>query len=163
MSFVSSVESINHSPYDTFKFEEVGDKVTIYAVNVGERSGEHGDFKVMEAVKWNPEAENYEELEQSLKLISFPLKTWLMNAVNDNKLEVGKFYTIELTAKRDTKYTCPKTGGQKKTKSDNFKIDRLRVDDAEAVRIIKSIAPGVAKVTSEPVETDAPSVARPRV
>lgn len=163
MSFVSSVESVNNSPYETFKFEEVGDKVTIYAVNVGERSGEHGDFKVMEAVKWNPEAKNYEELEKSLKLISFTLKTWLMNAVNDNKLEVGKFYTIELTAKRDTKYTCPKTGGQKKTKSDNFKIDRLGVSDAEAVRIIKSIAPSVAKVTSEPVETEAPAVARPRV
>lgn len=163
MSFVSSVECVNNSPYDTFKFEEVGDKVTIYAVNVGERSGEHGDFKVMEAVKWNPEAKNYEELEQSLKLISFPLKTWLMNAVNVDKLEVGKFYTIELTAKRDTKYTCPKTGGQKKTKSDNFSISRLGVDDAEAVRIIKSIAPSVAKVTSEPVETAAPSVARPRV
>lgn len=163
MSFVSSVESVNNSPYKTFKFEEVGDKVTIYAVNVGERSGEHGDFKVMEAVKWNPEAKNYEELEKSLELISFTLKTWLMNAVNDNKLEVGKFYTIEFTARRDTKYTCPKTGGQKKTKSDNFKIDRLGVSDAEAVRIIKSIAPSVAKVTSEPVETDAPTVARPRV
>lgn len=163
MSFVSSVESVNHSPYETFKFNEVGDKVTIYAVNIADRSGEHGDFKVMEAVKWNPDAENYEELEESLKLISFSLKTWLKNAVKDNKLEVGKFYTIKLTAKRDTKYICPNTGGQKKTKSDNFKIDRLRVSDAEAVRIIKSIAPAVAKVTSEPVETESPAVARPRV
>lgn len=163
MSFVNSVESVNNSPYETFKFEEVGDKVTIYAVNVGERSGEHGDFKVMEAVKWDPEAKNYEELKESLKLISFPLKTWLMNAVNDNKLEVGKLYTIELTVKRDTKYTCPKSGGQKKTKSDNFKIDRLGVSDAEALRIIKSAAPNVAKVTLEPADTESPAVARPRL
>lgn len=162
MSFVSSVESVNQSPYEAFKFEEVGDSVTIYAVNIGERNGEHGEFKVMEAVQWNPEAKNYEELEESLKLISFPLKTWLSNAVTDKKLELGKFYTITLSLKRDMKYT-DKNGGSKKAKSDNFKIDRLGISDEKAKEIIKSYAPNIAKVEVEPEDTQAPQTARPRL
>lgn len=163
MSFVSSEQTLNNSPYETFKFEEVGDTLTFYAVNIGERSGEHGDFKVMEVVQWNKDAKTYDELKDSLKLVSFALKTWLSNAVDQNLLLPGGFYTITLTAKRDTKYTCKKTGGQKKTKSDNFKIDRLGLSDTEAINIIKSFAPNIAVVTTETIETEAPVVARPRV
>lgn len=162
MGFVSAVESVNQSPYEAFKFEEVGDSVTIYAVNIGERSGEHGVFQVMEAVQWNPDANNYEELEKSLKLISFPLKTWLRNAVKDKKLELGKFYTITLSLKRDMKYS-DKNGGSKKAKSDNFNIGRLRIQDEKAKEIIKSFAPGIAKVEEEECDTQAPQTARPRL
>lgn len=159
MSFVTARESVKQSPYEAVKFEEVGDSVTIYAVNVGERNGGFGEFQVMEAVQWNPDAESYEELEESLKLISFPLKTWLKNDVKNKKLEIGKFYTITLHLKRDMKYI--KDGVSKKAKSDNFEVIRLAVDE-KAKEIIKSFAPDIAKVEVE-VESEAPQTARPRL
>ena len=115
-------EVTSYTDYTPFKFEAVGDNITMLISKVEKVNGENGEFQVVKGVAFEVK-NSEEECLQSAYLGSFVAKAVIKKALQDNKMIVGEVYTIQLTDK-DVK---AKTGGRK---YDNFKILKLIVPDS---------------------------------
>lgn len=163
MSLFGELETTK-SPYETFKFEVEGDFVDILPIAVGTRNGTHGEFKVLECVSFNRETEDIEEVKKSCKLISFPLKTWLMNAVDSGDISIGTCCRVKLTLKRGGKFIDKKTNAQRIAKSDNFEIKSFKILDDKTRQIIESFVPasGFKPYNEVDEDTAEPEVVEPK-
>ena len=115
-------EVTSYTDYTPFKFQAVGDNITMLISKLEEVNGENGKFQVVKGVAFEVK-DSEEAMIKTAYLGSFVAKAVIKKALQDNKMIVGEVYTIQLTDK-DVK---AKTGGRK---YDNFKILKLHVPDS---------------------------------
>ena len=143
MSFVNGAEEVvGNSPYENYKFEDVGQAVTGLFVGVEERnSREYGDFVVVLFVSFDASAKDIPSAVASAKLLSIPFATVLLNKYQGGALARGECYTIEMVLAKGDKYENSKTGKQEKAKANHFKILHLSVPD-EGIAALEALVPG---------------------
>ena len=115
-------EVTSYTDYTPFKFQAVGDNITMLISKLEEVNGENGKFQVVKGVAFEVK-DSEEAMIKTAYLGSFVAKAVIKKALEDKKVIPGEVYTIQLTDK-DVK---AKTGGRK---YDNFKILKLLVPDS---------------------------------
>jgi len=163
MSFIQSQEEVKgSSPFQEFKFEEVGDKITFVFVGKNKRnSSEWGEFPVAEVVAFNPEAKSIDAAVESAELKSFVLTTVLNNQVDNGLIVPGEAYTVEFVMDKGDKYTDKKTGKQARAKAKHFKVVRLGVP-TEAIQKLMALVPSAVVKSETVVEEPAPQADTPK-
>ena len=132
--FIQAEEKVGNSPYAQFKFEKVGDSVTLLFMGLGDAtSPEYGDFTVIQGLQFDPEASSIEEAVKSAKLISFPNQTVIQNRIQNGAMRTKEAYKITLQWKKGDKYD----NGKKVCKSNGYEILHLVLSDEAKQALIK--------------------------
>lgn len=121
VQFGEKLESSAYSIYTTFKFEEVGDSITMLVTETGSGESKYGKFKTLCGVSFNADAQNIQEAIGSIQLHSFVMSTVISNLFDSGKLCIGSVYNFKFHSERGTKYT-DKHGKEKKTESNHFEV-----------------------------------------
>lgn len=115
-------EVSGYTDYTPFKFQSVGDNITMLVTKFEKVNGENGEFQVVKGVAFEVK-DSEEACAASAYLGSFVAKAVIKKAIEDKKVITGEVYTFQLTEK-DVK---AKTGGRK---YDKFQILKLHVPDS---------------------------------
>lgn len=130
----------NLRKYAEFKFEEVGDSITLYYTeNEEAESVQYGKFNTLCGVSFNPEASSVEEAVSSLELRNFVINTVIKNLIDNGRVKVGRVYKFSLTSKKDQKY-IDKHGAEKKTRSKHYEVVEVIGIPQELMQAIKDFA-----------------------
>lgn len=134
MAIVQKVEEVKgNSPFKPFKFERVGDSVTMLFMGVADAtSPTYGDFEVVQGLAFNPNASSVEEAVKSAELVSFPMQTVIANKVNNGLIRPREAYTFTMAWKKGDKYN-----GNKVAKANGYNIEHLILDEAARTALIK--------------------------
>lgn len=97
--------------------------VFYFADKANRQSKEYGDFVVFEGLQLDINAKGVDDLISSSIGISFVPNTFLLNATENNNLEVGRAYRIEKAWDKDEKFS-----DGRKAKGYGYKIFELNVD-----------------------------------
>lgn len=140
-------EVTTYTDYTPFKFEAVGDNITMLISKLEEVNGENGKFQVVKGVAFEVK-DSEEAMLKTAYLGSFIAKAVIKKALDDKKVILGEVYTFQLSEK-DVK---AKTGGRR---YDNFKILKLHVPDSFKASL-REVEEGDFSFEVEEIETSAP-------
>lgn len=130
--FIKKVEETANSPFKPFKFEQVGDELTLLFMEVADAtSPTYGDFEVVRGLRFNPEAASIEDALASAELVSFPLNTVISNKIKNGAMVVREAYSIKMIWKKGDKYD-----GNKICKSNGYEVLHLILDDSARQALI---------------------------
>jgi len=132
--FIQAEEKVGNSPYAQFKFDQVGDSITLLFMGLGDAtSPEYGNFTVIQGLQFDPSAASIEEAVKSAKLVSFPNQTVIQNRIQNGAMRTKEAYKITLQWKKGDKYDNEK----KVCKSNGYEILHLVLSDEAKQALIK--------------------------
>ena len=135
MGLVKRVEEIGaqKSPFKPFKFEKVGDSVTLLFMHVAEAvSPTYGSFEVVRGLRFDPGAATVDDALESAELISFPLQTNLANKISNGDIKPKEAYQITLAWKKGQQFDDGKVA-----KANGFNVKHLVLDESARNALIR--------------------------
>lgn len=112
----------NLSKYTAFKFEEVGDSLTLLFTEIGEaESVQYGKFNTFCGVSFNPELGSVDEAISTINMQSFVINTVIQNLIDTGRIKLGSVYKVTLTSQKGQKYV-DKKGVERKTNSKHYEV-----------------------------------------
>ena len=157
MAMWNEEELAGSSPFSQFKPNEElekGESFCFYFHSTGTgNSAEYGEFTVLQGVKFECNAKNEKELEQSMSLTGFIPNTLLLNKVAAGQMRHGNAYRIEKAWDRGDKYN-----GNQKAKGYGYKVFKLNAPDALLTKFDKFVAEQLGTVPQGEEEVDAPKI-----
>lgn len=107
--------------YQTFKFDDAGDAITIRTTTLKLLDSTYGKFVTICGVSFNSQAATEEEAIASIQPASFTANTAIQNLLKTGAMKVGNTYKVTMTARKDSKYTNKK-GEQKRLMAHQFEV-----------------------------------------
>lgn len=162
MAMFQEEELKGSSPYEPFALNELekGESVCFYFKETQEvTSPEYGEFTVMNGVRFDCSASTEEELEKSMKCISMPANTLLLNKIVSGVMRPGIAYRLEKAWNKGDKYD-----GNKKARGHGYKVFKLNASD-ELLRkfeqfVADKIGTSVSSISEEELSEEKP---KPRI